>query len=111
MTEYPEIDAAFASARKKMEAAVKEEISSRMSAFLWQLTCRSDGDAIVRAWNEDGDELSCPILEIAKSCAQGVKTAHIDDGFVFDEAEKVAYAMRLSAAMIEDALSDSHRPT
>jgi hypothetical protein len=104
MDNYPDLDEAFAVARKAMEGAVEGEIAGRLGGLLGRLTVQ-EGQACFRASNEDGDKLGFKVAGLVQEVVYGVKAAVIGDEWVIDEARAISKALRAAAEQIDAATS------
>ena len=104
MDNYPDLDEAFAAARKAMESAVDEELTSRLCGLSGRLTVQK-GKVCFLAVNEDGDQVQCNFEGLVQNVVYGVKAAVIGDEWVLDEARAVSKALRAAAEQIDAATS------
>jgi hypothetical protein len=104
MDKYPDLDEAFAAARKAMESAVEDEIAGRLGSLLGRLTVQ-EGRACFRAVNEDGDQVQCNVAGLVQDVVFGVKAAVIGDEWLVDEARAISKALRAAAEQIDAATS------
>jgi hypothetical protein len=104
MDKYPDLDEAFAAARKAMESAVEDEIAGRLGGLLGRLTVQ-EGQVCFRASNEDGDKLGFKVAGLVQDVVFGVKAAVIGDEWLVDEARAISKALRAAAEQIDAATS------
>ena len=104
MTIYPFLDDAFTAARREMEEAVDDEVTSRFSSLLSELTVVK-GSAVFRAWNEDEDEVIFTIDDLAIKTISGIAAAtRAGDEWVLEEGIAVSSALRNAADLIDAEL-------
>jgi ethanolamine ammonia-lyase large subunit len=104
MDKYPDLDEAFAAARKAMESAVDEELTSRLCGLSGRLTVQ-EGQVCFLAVNEDGDQVQCNVAGLVQDVAYGVNAAVIGDEWLVDEARAISKALRAAAEQIDAATS------